>query len=735
MERSIAVRQRVLPWRVVRRITAVRAAIRGCPRARRVGLAGLLLALGTVVAGCGGGPRVDPVRPPTLADKLAWILRLEDQRLLRDPAPPLDAAAEPAAPPALLPRRARPDLVELLADPSPRVRRRAALAIGRVGRPEGVDPLVASLGDVEPEVRQMSAFALGLLGDGSAAEPLLLALDDPSPLVQGRAAEALGRLGAPGAADAVGALVQRYVATAFELDPEDLSHPLAPEVEAFRLGLYALADLRAFEPLAAAVLQPNGQPILWWWPVAYALARVDDARAVEALVTLAGVQGRFGVALAAEGLGALGSPAGVEPLVGLLDPRRRGPEVMGSALRALGRYETEPAAEALRRFAVTRGLNPVLRRDALDILRGRPAVVDVAVELLTDRWPPLRAAALRALAEADAEMFLLVLSGLDPDPDWRVRAALADALVHAEPSVALPRLVEMLADADQRVVPGVLAALVELDAPDAASILVDHLAGDDVVVRKTAARLLGEVGPPGAAEHLRAAYLAARDDPSYVARAAIVDALAGMGGPVAREALTEGLADRDWAVRVRAARWLARIAPDEDHDARIRPAPDRGTDYAAPHLVEPPVSPHVYIETERGTIQIELAVVDAPLTADSFVRLARRGFYDGLTFHRVVTNYVVQGGDPRGDSEGGPGYTLRDEINQLPFLRGTVGMALDWEDTAGSQFFITRSPQPQLDGRFTAFARVIAGMDVVDALRPGDSIERVRVWDGTEPLE
>lgn len=715
-------------------MAAVRAAIRRCPRVRWVGLVALLLALGTM-AGCGAGPPVAPVRPPTLADKLAWILRLEDQRLLRDPAPPVDAAAEPPPASPMLPRRARPDLVELLADPSPRVRRRAALAIGRVGRPEGVAPLVASLGDAEPEVRQMSAFALGLLGDESAAEPLLLALDDPSPLVQGRAAEALGRLGPPGAADAVGGLVQRYVATAFELDPEDLSHPLAPEVEAFRLGLYALADLRAFEPLAAAVLQPDGQPILWWWPVAYALARVDDARAVEALATLAGVQGRVGVALAAEGLGALGSPAGVEALIGLLDPRRRGTQVLGSALRALGRYETQPATEALRRFAVTRGLDPVLRRDVLDTLRGRPAVVDVAVELLTDAWPSLRAAALRALAAADAEMFLLVLSGLDPDPDWRVRAALADALAHAEPDVALPRLVEMLADADQRVVPSVLTALVELDAPDVGSILVDHLASDDVVVRKTAARLVGEIRPPEAAEQLRSAYLASRDDPSYLARAAIVDALAGMDGPVAREVLTRGLADRDWAVRVRAAQWLDRIVPDGDHDARIRPAPDRGTDYSAPHLVEPPVSPHVYIETERGTIQIELAVLDAPLTVDSFVRLARRGFYDGLTFHRVVTNYVVQGGDPRGDSEGGPGYTLRDEINQSPFLRGTVGMALDWEDTAGSQFFITRSPQPQLDGRFTAFGRVIEGMDVVDALRPGDSIERVRVWDGSEPLE
>ena len=90
-------------------------------------------------------------------------------------------------------------------------------------------------------------------------------------------------------------------------------------------------------------------------------------------------------------------------------------------------------------------------------------------------------------------------------------------------------------------------------------------------------------------------------------------------------------------------------------------------------------------------------------------------------WHRVVADFVVQGGDPRGDGEGGPGYTIRDEINQRPYLRGTVGMALDWADTGGSQFFITHSPQPHLDGRYTVFGQVVAGMDVVDAMQQWDT--------------
>ena len=147
-------------------------------------------------------------------------------------------------------------------------------------------------------------------------------------------------------------------------------------------------------------------------------------------------------------------------------------------------------------------------------------------------------------------------------------------------------------------------------------------------------------------------------------------------------------------------------------------------------MVAPPFSPHAYIETEKGTIEIELAVLDAPLTVRNFVTLARKGFFNGVAIHRVVHDFVVQGGDPRGDGEGGPGYTIRDEINQRPYLRGTVGMALDWRDTGGSQFFITHSPAPHLDARYTVFGFVVDGMDVVDRILPWDDIVRVRVRDG-----
>ena len=124
-------------------------------------------------------------------------------------------------------------------------------------------------------------------------------------------------------------------------------------------------------------------------------------------------------------------------------------------------------------------------------------------------------------------------------------------------------------------------------------------------------------------------------------------------------------------------------------------------------------------------------MLDAPLTVQNFITLARKGFFNGSSIHRAVPDLVIQDGDPRGDGEGGPGYTIRDELNERPYLRGTVGMVLDlWPDTGGSQFFIAHSPQPHRDAKYTVFGRVIGGMEVVDQVQQGDVIRAVRIWDG-----
>jgi cyclophilin family peptidyl-prolyl cis-trans isomerase len=143
-------------------------------------------------------------------------------------------------------------------------------------------------------------------------------------------------------------------------------------------------------------------------------------------------------------------------------------------------------------------------------------------------------------------------------------------------------------------------------------------------------------------------------------------------------------------------------------------------------------APRVTLRTPRGRIVITLDGVHAPLTVLNFATLAERHFYDNSRFHRVVPGFVAQDGDPRGDGSGGPGYSIRDELNDRPFLRGTVGMALSGPDTGGSQFFIAHSPQPHLDAKYTVFGQVVQGMDVVDKLQQLDVIDRIRVWDGRE---
>jgi peptidylprolyl isomerase/peptidyl-prolyl cis-trans isomerase B (cyclophilin B) len=135
------------------------------------------------------------------------------------------------------------------------------------------------------------------------------------------------------------------------------------------------------------------------------------------------------------------------------------------------------------------------------------------------------------------------------------------------------------------------------------------------------------------------------------------------------------------------------------------------------------------IALERGgEIRIEFFPADAPKTVENFVTLARKGYYNGLTFHRVVPGFVVQGGDPQGNGTGGPGYTIKAEFNQRKHVRGTLAMARSQDpDSAGSQFYITYGPQPHLDGSYTVFGQVTSGMEHVDGIKQGDRMRSVTI--------
>ncbi|MFC1889901.1 peptidylprolyl isomerase [Thermodesulfobacteriota bacterium] len=147
--------------------------------------------------------------------------------------------------------------------------------------------------------------------------------------------------------------------------------------------------------------------------------------------------------------------------------------------------------------------------------------------------------------------------------------------------------------------------------------------------------------------------------------------------------------------------------------------------------IDPKKIYRVTIETNRGDMKLELYPEHAPKTVNNFVFLARDGFYDGVLFHRVISNFMIQGGDPTGTGRGGPGYQFEDEVaeNPLKHETGVISMANAGPNTNGSQFFITHSPQPHLNGMHTVFGKVVEGQEVVNAIQQGDKMMKIVVSD------
>jgi HEAT repeat protein len=529
-------------------------------------------------AACATVPPLPEPPVVTWEDKLGWMMRLEDQRLVRDPNPPPPVVLAPATSdrPAIVAPPPPSDLIRLLNDSEARVRRRAAMALGRVGLPEAVDPLAMRLNDEEPDVRLMAAFALGQIGDAAARPALLAALADPDPRVQGRAAEALGMIASGEDAAAVSDMVQGHVRAGAlaGLQADDLTYPLAPPVEAVRLGLFALVRLGSYEALAGAALDASGQPVSRWWPVSYALQRLGDPRASDALIDLLRTPGRFTAAFAARGLGVMRAQAAAPTLRQAVEQPGTPPAVVVQAIRALAGIGDAAAVPLLTDIVVDGEAGTTLRIEAMTALGGLASQesLDLMLDLLADPAPPIRGTAMRALARIDPLTFLGALSGLDPDRDWTVRTAQASALGVLPPEQGLARLTIMLDDPDPRVVPAVLAALVASKAPEAEGLLVDRLEADDFAIRSAAAAGLAGLMATAAVPSLIEAYRAGIGDSTYDARAAALVAMAQIDPQASRPILEEALTDREWAVRVRVAQLLRDLGADETVAAAIRPA-------------------------------------------------------------------------------------------------------------------------------------------------------------------
>jgi cyclophilin family peptidyl-prolyl cis-trans isomerase/HEAT repeat protein len=625
----------------------------------------------------------------------------------------------------------------LSVDHDPGIRRRAVLALGRVGMASGVPALVSALHDSVEDVRATAAFALGLIGADAkdATKPLeTVVLSDASAVVRTRAIEGLGLIGDAAAVPAIFQAAKACPTLLVPIAADDESAQSA-DVELCKVALFALVRLRSYDAIAGLVLSGPGQPAFQWWPGAYALQRINDPRAAPALLALATTPGVNTAGFALRGLAALKDPGALSIARGLAIKRDADIKVRIAAVRALGQLGGAPAATALQDVLAQPGLpvNLVLETVIALGAAGQATSFDLLLDVMTDSAPSIRAAAIASAAKVAPDAFLVILATSERDRDWSVRAALAGVLATLPRERVVPAITSLADDEDMRVRAAGLQALATVKAPTLTSRLFAALEAADFVERATAARLVGETKPEGGIPRLVAAYDRAQSDQAYTARAAALEALAKYGGDQVMSMLRRGLGDREWAVRWRTAELLRGLG--DMTAAPERPAPTHFSPsvFTSPAILNPPYSPHAFIDTAHGSIELELNVIDAPLTTANFIELARKGFFNNVAFHRIVPDFVVQGGDPRGDGEGGPGYTIRDELNERPYLRGTVGMALDWRDTGGSQFFIALSPAPHLDARYTVFGTVVDGMEVADRLLPWDVIRRVRIRDGVNP--
>jgi peptidyl-prolyl cis-trans isomerase B (cyclophilin B) len=317
------------------------------------------------------------------------------------------------------------------------------------------------------------------------------------------------------------------------------------------------------------------------------------------------------------------------------------------------------------------------------------------------------------------------------DPDGATRGAAARALLLRQGESAWPRVQPLLADSSVYVRVAVLEATRKLRVANGLEdVLAERMRPTHPLFeRMTAADVLGERRESGAARRLREALA----DTSLLYVSAVVSGLGNAGDTASVPALVHlyvarnGDAEPDARIAVLDALKQLGATKTADSLERMRPwkRPPPAEEPAG--FEDTPREHGAVIHTSKGDIEWTFYAHEAPQTVRNFVRLAKRGYFDGAHVHRVVPNFVVQDGDPTGTGSGGPGYTIRCEYNMLHYDAGAVGMALSGKDTGGSQWFITHSPQLRLDGRYTIFAHVVKGMDVVDRIVQGDRIAKVDI--------
>ena len=586
--------------------------------------------------------------------------------------------------------------------PSAALRASSARALGRIQNRGSVSSLEAALRDRSPAVRHEAAFALALVGD-STASPVVAARIPVEPDSATRVAliTALGYLGAR----------REGLALARSLQSTRPAERRAAALAAGRSRDSSLVD-----PLALAVKDKDPETR---WRAAYALGRIGDKRGGSALEGLIEDKDALVRSMVARSLGDVGDSAASPKLAGMLrDPAWR---VRVNAAHALGAVKAAGAAAELR--ALLHDPNPHVRWEAalsLGAIRDAAGVAALTTALQDSATGVAQGAAIALLQIQGEAAVPLVAPQMDLLPRF-LRSGLIDALGDLSGPASLEILLARLREAsDPAQAAGAASALGRRPHDRLAAIpaLRAALSAKDFTVVASAAEAIGSLGDSTAVIELTQLLgrRAVPEDADVAASAAT--ALAALKTPEALQILRG--ARRDPERRIRETATVGLGLPRDSIPAE--PAPPLRVDPIPPHPAT-----RATVVTERGTVRIVLLPKSAPRTVANFARLARAGYFNGFAFHRVVPNFVIQDGCPRGDGWGGPGYSIPCEYNELPYKIGAVGMALSGKDTGGSQWFVTLSPQPRLEGRYTVFGEVDSGMDVVERIMPGDRIVRIEV--------
>jgi cyclophilin family peptidyl-prolyl cis-trans isomerase/HEAT repeat protein len=643
---------------------------------------------------------------------LARLLRMEDARVL-------DTAL----------------VRTLLADGNAYIRGKAALAAGRAGDIRASLYLRRSTADSDDDVVADAAFAIGELGDTSAASIATLQqiMVRPSGGAAAReAAHALGKIVRPASYAALSGGLQR---AARDVIPEILlaiwHHPRQPAT----VGLVApfAADADAHTRFAAV----------------YALSRAPRPAGMETLLNAMRDTDPLVRETAAKGLRAamvdsvkLRDAARAALLSALSDTSSH---VRINAVRTIAQYREPGLFEPIS--ILLRDPDGNVRTSAASALgdlrdpRGEP----VLLALAADETQPIsiRAAALQAagpLSRPASPPFIDAARAWTHATSWLQRMYGVRALALAPYALVRDDLLAAVRDPDPRVDAEALGAVAAADTADTThsldALYLESLASADVMVRAGAISALARHRDANYAPALLDAYARALNDRENDAALAAVNALATLArtdSAITRSFLFRFRPSSDPVLRAAVVRRFGTAAsawadgpPGVRNTVNFYEQVVR--DWVAPVVAGAP-RPHFVIHSDRGDITAELYSDEAPMTANSFAKLAASGYFTKSDFrwHRVVPNFVLQDGDPRGDGNGGPGYSIRDEINRLRYTRGALGMALSGPDTGGSQFFITHSPQPHLDGGYTVFGYVIGGMDVADRVVQDEAIHGIDI--------